>query len=297
MSARDEWLAARREGVGASEVAAILGLSPWASPLSVWASKVLGEDEEHTADAEERMRWGSLLEPVILAEYARRTGADVHPVEQQTPDSIIRHARWDEGVRLSATLDAYLGSDGVVEVKTTSAYQAEAWTDGAPLHYQVQVQAQLACEGGARGVIVALVGGQRLVWHEVERDEAAIAMIEDAVAEFWGYVERREPPPASPTSVDVRVLERLHPDDSGETVQLGLDLAAMTEERESIAAEAKRLAERKTEIDAAIKTRLGPATFGALPDGRRWQWRWQERKETLVKASRSRVLRLVKGEK
>ena len=36
---RDEWLAIRRTGIGSSDIAGVLGLSPWASPYTVWADK------------------------------------------------------------------------------------------------------------------------------------------------------------------------------------------------------------------------------------------------------------------
>lgn len=36
---RAEWLEWRRNGIGATDVAGILGVSPWASPWSVWADK------------------------------------------------------------------------------------------------------------------------------------------------------------------------------------------------------------------------------------------------------------------
>ena len=36
---REEWLARRRSGIGGSDVAAVLGLSPWKSPRQVWLDK------------------------------------------------------------------------------------------------------------------------------------------------------------------------------------------------------------------------------------------------------------------
>jgi len=296
---RAAWLAARREGVGASEVAGILGLSPWASPLSVWASKVLPDDDLGESEAE-AMLWGQLLEQPILSEACRRYGIAVERVPQQSYASIVRHPKWP-AVRLQATPDAYLSAAcervGVVEVKTTSAYQAEAWVDGVPLHYQAQVQAQLACTGLTRAVVLALVGGQRLVRHDVERDESAIALIEAAVVEFWSHVERREQPPARPTAIDVRALERLHPDDSGLEIEAGAHLEVLVETREAFKAQQVTLDEHIDELTAGIKTLLGSATYARLSDGRRLAYRWQEKKEHVTPASRSRVLRVLKAKK
>src|SRR5205823_13949319 len=64
-----EWHAARARGLGGSEIAAVLGLSPWESKFSLWhrkmglASPVVETDE---------MYWGKLHEPTILAEWNRR---------------------------------------------------------------------------------------------------------------------------------------------------------------------------------------------------------------------------------
>ena len=45
---REEWLSARRTGIGGSDIAAILGLSPWRTPLDVYRDKVDGEDQPQT---------------------------------------------------------------------------------------------------------------------------------------------------------------------------------------------------------------------------------------------------------
>jgi putative phage-type endonuclease len=70
---RDEWLAARRTGIGGSDIAAILGLSPWRTPLDVYRDKVDGAEQPET----EAMRWGRLLEDVIAREYAVRAGVRI----------------------------------------------------------------------------------------------------------------------------------------------------------------------------------------------------------------------------
>ena len=70
-----QWLDMRKKSVGGSEIAAALGLSRWRSPFDVWAEKtghVTKKDE-----ATDAMRFGTLLEPVIRKEFARRNGLEV----------------------------------------------------------------------------------------------------------------------------------------------------------------------------------------------------------------------------
>src|SRR5690606_28440496 len=79
-----EWLGVRRKGIGGSEIAAIAGLSPFETPLSVYLRKI-GElpDKEET----EAMYWGSVLENVIAEEYKRR-----HPeVRVRRVNAVLQH--------------------------------------------------------------------------------------------------------------------------------------------------------------------------------------------------------------
>ena len=43
---RADWLAVRRQGIGGSDVGAILGLDPWKGPLDVYVDKVADEPGE-----------------------------------------------------------------------------------------------------------------------------------------------------------------------------------------------------------------------------------------------------------
>src|SRR5262245_52949583 len=73
---RAAWLEARRKGIGASEIAAVLGISPWESPFSLYWRKVNGWDYEPSSE----MEWGTRLEPVIAEKYANNH-AGVYDIE------------------------------------------------------------------------------------------------------------------------------------------------------------------------------------------------------------------------
>jgi predicted phage-related endonuclease len=68
---RRQWLARRRKGLTATDIPVLFGLSPWRTPLDVWLSKVRPQEEEEQAYRYDK---GHALEPVLAAEYARRTG-------------------------------------------------------------------------------------------------------------------------------------------------------------------------------------------------------------------------------
>ena len=71
---RDDWLAWRRGGIGGSDIAAILSLSPWQSPWSLWADKTGLAADTHENEAMEAGRW---LELAIGPWFADRTGLHV----------------------------------------------------------------------------------------------------------------------------------------------------------------------------------------------------------------------------
>ncbi|MBO0875327.1 MAG: YqaJ viral recombinase family protein [Pseudonocardia sp.] len=57
-----EWFAARRQGVTASEIAAILGLSPWDSAFAIYHRKMGVLDNQPDSDV---LSLGRRLEPWI----------------------------------------------------------------------------------------------------------------------------------------------------------------------------------------------------------------------------------------
>lgn len=85
---RDAWLAARRSGIGGSDIAAICGLSPYQTPYDVWLDK-LGQGEEVDPNSP-GIYWGTVLEDVVAREYAQRTGAKVQRV-----NTMMRHPEAD----------------------------------------------------------------------------------------------------------------------------------------------------------------------------------------------------------
>ena len=119
---RAAWLAARRHGIGASEVSAILGLNPYRSCFEVWASKMdtapaQGGIAEEAA-ASEAATWGVLLEPVVRTEVARRIGRRIFIPGKETPD---QHVSWFNTRLLDRGIPLFVTPDGQID----SAYAAE----------------------------------------------------------------------------------------------------------------------------------------------------------------------------
>lgn len=183
--ARAAWLADRQHGIGGSDVAPILGMSKWRTPLDTYLDKI-GEGEQQ--EENDAMAWGKRLESAVLDAYADATG---HTLFRQ--HGIIGHA---EHSFLRASLDAYT-TGRVVEAKT--ARTAQGWGEPGsaeiPDAYALQVQHYMAISGHPLADVAVLIGGSDFRIYSLAFDAA---LYWDAVfprlAEFWQRVQRREPP-------------------------------------------------------------------------------------------------------
>lgn len=154
--------------IGASKAAAALGLNRYESPLSLWRQlRGLADEETKPAFVQEAALFGQLLEPVVRGLYAVRKPAAVHvPTESTVMDGWL-HATCDGLVYLNREPGTYEGElnvapDGLLEVKTASAYKADEWEDAVPVEYEIQARCQMAVMGAPWTDVVCLVGGQQL---------------------------------------------------------------------------------------------------------------------------------------
>lgn len=182
---RADWLAARRTGIGGSDVAPILGLSKWRSPLDVYMDK-RGEAPEQPDN--EAMLWGRALEPVIRQQYAERTGLEV-----MQPVGILTHP---QHAFMLANVDGIAGCK-VLEIKTARTAQGwgEPGSDEIPDAYALQVQHYMAVTGLDAADVAVLIGGSDFRIYTVPADAALQADMIAAEAEFWQRVQTGTPPP------------------------------------------------------------------------------------------------------
>lgn len=208
-----DWLAARRNGVGASEVGAVVGMSPYEGPLRVWLSKVAGLGVEDNP----AMRWGRRFEDDVLEEYAEN-----HPEVKVTPKPGLfaaAGAPW----RL-CTPDA-LGEDDdgrlLCEVKTGMSYgDAETWgepgTDEIPVQYLCQVTWSCDILGIGRWVLPVLLLDQRdYREYTGEFDPDLAAMLRARVDPFWhtNVLGGVEPPADGLAGTAALLAERSRPEE------------------------------------------------------------------------------------
>jgi putative phage-type endonuclease len=283
---REEWLAARRATIGASEVSAALGISPWSDALSLYVDKTEpAADEGEPAD---HLAMGLDLEPGILRAYQRRSGRTA-----RASGALLRSVAhpW-----LSCTLDAWVdhpsGVDVPLELKTSSGDGSD-WSDGPPPHYRAQLQAQMLVTGSPRASIAVLLARHRLLWCDVEADRGEQRAIIDATRDLWGRIERRDPPaPSGASSLPaLRSMYAPEREQPGE-VELSADLGDVLREITERKAAARQLQADIERLETLVWADLRYATAGRAPNGYSVTLTSRTMPERTVRASTSRVMRV-----
>lgn len=293
---RPKWLAARMHGIGASESATLFGVSPWHTPLSLWAEKT-GKLEHEQSDGE-WLDWGNLLEPLIAERYAAVTGSEIW---QGGPFCIAQHPTIPS---MFATPDRMVikspgrGSRGSLQIKNASAYKSHDWNEGPPDFVQCQVQHEMAVLGLDWAAVAVLIGGNQFRYFDVERNPDFIAELEQQIEWFWGMVTRGEQPSAD--EIDARALDtikRLHPADNGQEVDLPPAAAEWWGLLDAARKAGSAADKQKADADAKLRAAIGDATFAVLPDGRRLSLKTTSRSGFSVEPTTFRSLRLEKDKR
>ena len=247
-----EWHAARASGIGASEVAAILGLSPHMTPLSVYRAKM--GVRNHIP--EDLAYFGHALEAPI-AQWLHDKRPDVGDV---LPELSARSVQWPW---LTASPDRMahpdpLGKPVPIEIKTSSAYSKDLWADGVPLHYAAQVQTQIAVLGAAYGWLAVLHGGNSPELYRVERDDDFILnhLIPKTRAFWEDHVLARVPPEPTTSAEAVE----LWPGDPELSVDGGEALYELWGAYGLMQAEAVDVAERLDGVKLELQKAMQDAT-------------------------------------
>lgn len=300
LTSRKAWHAERSTGIGASEAAAILGVSPWHSPLSLFYLK-RGEAPPNQGEEFAR-RLGLELEDAIAKLWSGETRRKYRRPEPGT-FWLDRHATKPFMV---ASIDGECADapdvdelDDVLEIKTAAISKASHWIDEPPIDYIVQVQHQLAVTGKNRAALVGLIGGVSLRYADIQRDPEFIEMLEEACAEFWRRVELNDPPPADGSDATRSLLGRLYPTARPTSATLPPESLEWDQDRQRAADEIKKWEGVKAEAENKLKAAIADNAQGILPNGVVYTLKEQTRAAHIVKESKFRALRRVapKGEK
>lgn len=277
----------RRQSIGASEMPAVLNLSPFATPADIYAAKVYGVESSKGNTSTEM---GNRLEPVLI-DYA----AETHGLHD-----VLRGGSFVDGI-LSCTLDAGSDDETGIEAKATS--QAHEWdrnkSDGVPDHVMIQCQQQIAVAKLRRVLVpVAFVTGYAIEWQcfEILPEQSIIDHIRKAGRAFWdNHVVPRVPPPDSLPSMETLKALRRTPGKLAEPTEA---LRLALERREMVKGEISNRRDLLEMYEREALTLLGDCDGAVFPDGARLEYLEHSRKGYEVKPTTYRQLKFkpAKGE-
>jgi putative phage-type endonuclease len=265
---------ARRDGLGSSDAAIVLGLSKWKKPIDLWMEKLGLVEIEPSETAPQR--WGKLLEREIISEWEERNGIRVRRAKA------IGRLRHPEIPFLTASPDGWAKRRGiVVEAKTSrsSAGWGDPGTDEIPLHYRPQAIHLSIVTGAPVVAVPVLIGGSDYREYVLEPTDAQKEALVEALVEFWRLVETKTPP----DEISTEYVRAIFPEDDGsakvatpQDVELVQDYRRIRTVREGAEAQEKELAAVVQNAIGEHTKLVGPGfriSFAKTKDVERTDWK------------------------
>lgn len=209
----------RRKYLGGSDIAAILGLSPWKNAVDLWLDKIKPRVEDGANWAAKRR--GSRLEPYILDMIREDHGLEIvsHGNRYIDREHDFLAAEIDFEYRDPETGEIENG-----EIKTVHPFKKKEWgeteTDNLPLYYLTQVHHGMGVRHARRCRVFALIGDE-LRPYIVERDDELINSLRGHARDFWHkYVLPKVQPPLNfdDGRDAIETLKRLYPGTDGTVI-------------------------------------------------------------------------------
>jgi putative phage-type endonuclease len=235
----------RKHGLGATDCAAVMGLSPYRTPYELWMIKT-GRMEEEAILSDDRLHLRHAHEETISREYARRMNVKLRRVNQT-----VIHKRLPF---MLCNLDrVVIGLRKIIECKSSSGFMRATWgesgTDEAPIAYMLQVQHQLACSEYDDADIAALIDIDDYRIFKQPRNEKVIQRIEDACEKFWVENVLADVPPPATTRGDLKLM---YPINNGNFIDLTGNVSLLLDDLETIKQNIKSCTTDKEKLEKEI---------------------------------------------
>lgn len=275
----------RQSSIGASEVAAILGLDTKKTGLDVWLSKRSAPTVEEESEAS---LMGNLLEPVVAQRYSLihpdrilkecETLVGSEPFFTATPDRLVQQlgdpARYVGGVE----------QEWLLEIKTRSMYTAKTFgepgTDQVPPEVLCQVMWQMGIAGMDYAEVALLVDGRRYAEYAVRFDKAAFDAMQEQARAWWiRHIINGEEPEIRGTAAVDYLRDKFRNVEGDVLVAKQQDEALMLAYH-GVRQRIKQAEAEKEALQAAIMSRIGHAP-GLKGDAGSLSWRPQRGRTTV----------------
>ena len=250
---RKDWLAQRRKTIGGSDAAAIVGLSRYSTPYTIFMDKTGRLPDKPDTEA---MRLGRDLEDYVAKRWQEATGKKVRRVQAMLYNPLypFAHADVDRMV---------IGEDAGLECKTTSTLDVKQFNGVEfPEKYYAQCVHYLAVTGVKRWYLAVLVFGRGFFEFTLERDQLEIDALMTAEAEFWTEnVAKDNPPPPDGSQATTDALQVIYAESQDEERDL-FGRETMLDEYMQLKRQKRAIEDRLGEIENSLKEDLQEAERG-----------------------------------
>ena len=266
----EEWLAYRRKGIGGSDVAALLGISPWRTARDLYFDKLNIVAVEDNEDNWVALEMGHLLEPLVAKIFQHRTGYKIYQIKK-----MFQHPQYSW---MLADVDYFVelpdGSTAILEIKTTNYNARDNWwlngEETVPVYYETQGRHYMAVMNVDRCFFCCLYGNneEETIIREIRRDESYEEEMIFLEQYFWeNHVLTRTPPPYTEDGDLVLESVRRHTgsaDQDAPVVTLDLSLTAklmrylqLQEQKKLTEAGSKEIEADMKRLKAALVAEMG----------------------------------------
>lgn len=261
-----EWVAARRRGLGASELAAACGASKWKSRFRLWEEKT---GRAPSVAENSAMKWGARHEHWLIEDYCDRNSCEIRGTQVTLKVA-------DGTPEIWATLDALIrrpdGEQAPLECKCTTSRNGDLGdeeTDQLPVSWIAQAQAQMHAAGAEHCYFAVLVDGNTEREFVVNYDAALLEKLIAKAREFWGYVASDTTPPADWCNTDETLARHKWLKDYGEPVDLrGTDAENVWTEYEALGRVIRESEAERDRLKAEVISAMGDHNIALLGYGR-----------------------------
>lgn len=261
MGLTEQQIQQRKQGIGASEIAALVGEDSFQSPLDLWLKKTGRVKDEPSSQSE----WGHRIEALVCDMFAARhevtlyqsptLTCDLFPLAMATPDRLI------------------VGEPASLEAKNVGYRMMHKWrlgSDGwrAPPYVQLQGQWQCMVGGFTRFHVAAFLGGRDDYDEAFAYDPNLAGELYEIAARFWRdhVIADRQPDPTN-SAKDREYLARRYPTSTGNLLSSTEEIDALAREYAAARAAAKEAKSKKDEAQNKLQARIGDDGGYAAPWG------------------------------
>lgn len=237
----------RSQFLGGSDVAAVMGLSPWATPVELWMQKTGRQPREEPTEAKQRIYdRGHKLEPFIRDMVIDKLREAGHVVELIACNERYADA---EHPFLACEIDFELMLDGEhinCDAKSVSGFARKKWgevdTEDVPIEYAAQFMHGLGVTGRGKCLVAALRSFDDVDIYWTLRDDETITAMRAKCVQFWNEHVLADVPPDPMEFSDIKAL---FPLDNGQAIDATDEIAQKVADLKRVKAAIKDLEEQE----------------------------------------------------